>query len=811
MFGRDYRYRQIVKLKNRKESRLKLFRMLVFCLLLLLMVAAMGGAALYFYFSYSLPSVQSLAKYSPPIVTRIFAADGKLVGEYFKERRDVVPVHRIPPLLVQAFIASEDAKFFRHEGIDFQGVLRAFIKNIKAGDVVQGGSTITQQVTKSFLLSRERKIKRKVQEAILARRIEQNFSKEHILYLYLNQIYLGHGAYGVVAAAHNYFGKKTKELNLAEMAMLAGLPSAPSKYSPYKNFPRAKVRQRYVLNRMLEEGNITKDQLEEALSTRLDIKSRRSLSLTEAPYFVEHIRRYLVDTYGEDTVYREGLQVYITMDPNFQRFASESLQKGLRDLDRRQGYRGPLSHVEPEEIEAVTSRLEQELEGKHLEVGEVYQGVVTEVDSESYIVWVNLGSITGCLRLKDMAWARPPDIQVDYNAARVEDPAEVLSVGDVIQVRALERPGPESPLFVVLEQEPLGQAAIISMEPDSGFVRAMVGGYDFQKSSFNRAIQAKRQPGSAFKPIVYAAALDKGYTPATTIIDSPIVYHDTETDLVWKPENYGRRFQGALTLRYALARSINLVTIKLLQDIGVSYVVEYTRNFGITFPLEENLSLALGSSAINLLELTAAYSVFAASGVKHKPVFITKVVDRNGKILESFQQEGGWNSEEGEDTLIVMSPQKAYQVTSMLEGVVQNGTGWRAKALGRPSAGKTGTTNDYEDAWYIGYTPELITGVWVGFDEERPLGKNETGSRAACPIWLEFMQNALEGKTAKEFPVPEGIVFVKVDSKTGLLANPRSEEVIFECFEEGTEPTEGSPSVEEDLPAEEFFKYDLDG
>jgi penicillin-binding protein 1A len=798
-------------LKKRAKPKKKGFirKLFLWSLLLgfvLILFGALAGVATFYYLSQDLPQISNLTDYKPPIITTVYSDDGRKIAEFSKERRIIIPLDEMPQMLLDAFIAAEDSRFYKHKGIDVYSIIRAFFKNLEAGTIVQGGSTITQQVTKSFFLTPERSYTRKIREAILAYRIDKAFNKSEILYLYLNQIYLGHGAYGVGAAAENYFGKPVKDLNLAECAVLAGLPQAPSKYSPFKHRQRAQQRQIYVLNRMVAEGYISNEQASEAIETELDIRPRRNWYIEEIPYYTEHVRRYLEKKYGKDALYTQGLQVYTAVNVEMQKAARREIQKGLYELDKRQGYRGSLKHLAAEEIEAFVKTLQNKLEAKPLAQGQTVNGVVIQVDDRKNQVMVRLGKGQGRMALKDMEWARKPDPDVAYYHAKLKKPSQALKVGDVILVK-LKAKAEDAELWeLALEQEPIAQAALLSIEAETGLVKAMVGGKDFRETQFNRAFQSRRQPGSAFKPIIYAAALDKQfedpekvYTPATVIIDSPIVYEDAERDHKWKPKNYKEKFFGPTLLRDGLAKSRNVVTIKILQDIGVDYAREYAAKLGIGSDLSPDLSIALGSSGVSLLELTNAYSVFANQGFLIEPVFITKIEDRDGNVVEETVPE----------RTKVIEKTTAYIMTHLLEGVVQYGTGWRAKALGRPAAGKTGTTNNLFDAWFMGYTPELITGVWVGFDEEAPLGRSETGSRAASPIWLGFMKQVLEGVPVKVFPVPEGVVFTKIDAETGLLPIPESEKTVFVCFKEGTVPTDSTKPPDEVTEEDDFFKKDL--
>jgi penicillin-binding protein 1A len=669
----------------------KLAKMIITIIMSLVSGLIILGAAFFYYFTHDLPSVETLKKYRPSTITRFFSEDGEIIGEFFIEKREVVSLDRIPNHLVQAFIAGEDARFFQHKGLDYIAILRALFRNIFSGEIVQGGSTITQQVVKSILLSPEKSLTRKIREAILSFKIEKYLSKEEILFLYLNQIYLGHGVYGVATAAENYFGKSVEELNLAESALLAGLPQAPSKYSPYHHPEQAKRRQLYILNRMVEEGFISSEDFIKASQAPIKVQAKQNPFIEKAPHFVEHARRYIEEKYGKEALYQKGLQVYTTIDLDFQRIAQEAVESGLKEIEKRQKYQD--TSLSPE-------------------------------------------------------------------------------------------------------------GSLICFDLETGYVKAMVGGRNFMKSQFNRATQARRQTGSAFKPLVYASALDRGYTPASVIIDAPVIFEWEGKR--WKPKNFEEKFWGPLTLRNALTHSVNIVTVKIAQDIGIDYIKDYVQKLGISFPLENNLSMALGSSSISLYELTKTYAIFANQGNAFKPIFIKKILDREGNLLE--ENLPLFYPKESLNDASILSPQTAYLMTNLLEGVVQNGTGWRAKVLGRPVAAKTGTTDQFLDAWFIGYAPEFITGVWVGFDDERSLGDNETGSRAASPIWINFMSKILKDRPVKEFPLPEGIEFIKINPKTGQIS--LDNEGILECFKEGTGPTEKISSQLKTTT--DFFKFDFD-
>ncbi len=758
-------------------------------------IAVAAGA--YYYFSRDLPVITSLEEYNPPVVSTVYADDGRTIAEFFDERRFVIEMSEMPAHLVEAFIAAEDSRFYQHEGIDIYSIARAFIKNIEAGTVVQGGSTITQQVAKSFFLTPERSYARKIKEAILAYRIDRYFKKDEILYLYMNQIYLGNSAYGVEAAARRYFGKNAAALTLAESAMLAGLTSAPSRYSPNAHPNRAKNRQIYVLNRMVAQDFITSREAEEAISEEIEIQPRISLFAEKVPYYSEHVRRVLESMYGRDLLYRGGITVYTNVNVEMQEAASKAVDKGLREIDKRRGYRGPLRNLEMQEIEDFSRALQQSMDMEPLTEGMIIQGVVIDVDDAKNNVKVRVGNEVGIIAIEDMKWARRPDPRVPYGTVLVQRPGEVLRKGDVIEVKIKEQkssPGAEWKL--ALEQTPEVQSALLSMEPESGRVKAMIGGWDFSESQFNRAVQSRRQPGSAFKPIIYAAAIDSGYTPATTIADTPVVYEDVEQDFTWKPRNYDNTFHGFTLLRDGLIHSRNVITVKILQDIGIPYLVRYAEKMGIESQMDRDLSLALGSSGTSLLELVGAYAVFANQGEKISPQFINRIEDRNGNVIYI----------ENPEPERVIDKSTAFILTHMMEQVIQEGTGWRLKALNRPAAGKTGTTNNLQDAWFIGYTPDYVTGVWVGMDSNESLGPRETGSAAAAPIWLDYMEAVLKDKPRRFFSVPDSVVFAKIDADTGLLPIDESRKVIYECFKEGTVPREKTRKPDAVTETEDFFR-----
>ncbi|UCH01008.1 MAG: PBP1A family penicillin-binding protein [Deltaproteobacteria bacterium] len=775
---------------------------LAFFAVALLLITSMG-IALWYLWSSNLPYIGSLKDYNPPIITEVYADDGQTIGQFRDERRILVPLEEISNHMINAFIAAEDDRFFQHRGIDLLSIVRALFKNIKAGRIEQGGSTITQQVTKSLLLKNPaRTYKRKVREALLSLQIEREFSKEEILYRYLNQIYLGHSLYGIEAASKGYFGKKASELNIAESALLAGLAQAPSRDSPIKHLERAKLRQKYVLERMKTEGFIDDKEFEEALNTELEIQPSKEQSAKKVPYFLEHIRQIVERKYGRHLLYNGGLKIHTTVNLPMQIEAKNAIQMGLNEFDKREGFRGPIRRVSPDDEAEFDRQMIEKLKNNPLEIGLITEGIVAKVDSRKKQTLVRIGDQTGLLPLSGMTWARKVDPEKAYSKDKLKNPADVLASGDIILVKVIKKTKGFPGWILSLEQTPEAQAALLCLDAKTGYVKALVGGLDFSKSQFNRATQARRQPGSAFKPIIYAAALDKGFTPSSMIIDAPFISPiagEEEEERLWKPRNYKEKFYGPTLFRTGLIQSRNIITIKILKKIGIHYAINYARRMGIESPLSADLSLALGSSGLSLLQLTRAYSVFANDGMLVEPIFITKIVDRNGKILEENQTSFAES----------ISQDTAYVMTDLLKAVVKEGTGWRVRALKRPVAGKTGTTDDLRDAWFIGFNPSLVVGVWLGYDDRRPMGIGETGSRAASPIWLYFMREILKEKPKIPFQYPEDVVITKIDAKTGLLASPYSKKTCFQAFKKGTEPTVYSPKPDRAKPGE-FFQLDMD-
>jgi len=707
------------------------------------LVALCVGLGLVFYSSIEegLPSIESLKHYRPPVVTTMYGADGSTIAEFHHQRRYIVPFREIPRHVKQAFLAAEDARFYEHPGIDIWGIIRAAIVNIRAGTIVQGGSTITQQVVKALLLSPERTLRRKLREALLAYKIDQTLSKDEIFNIYLNHVYFGAGAYGVEAAARVYFGKHVQDLTVAEAAMLAGLPKAPSRFNPYKNPKAARARQLYVIRRMEEEHFITPEEAAQARKAPLITRNRMTDSLPHLNHFVEYLRQKLIDQFGEKTFYEDGLQIYTTLDPRAQALAQDALIKGLKAYDKRHGFRGPKRILTKDEIQ----RWKANASTKHTgptKIGKTTEALVISQDDRTRTFQLLIGKSVAWLQKDGWKWTG-----YSYRSLK-----RILPPGAIVDVVPKKKVNNE--WIVNLDQTPEVEGAVLCVNPHTGEVLCMVGGKDFSKSQFNRVTQPKRQPGSAFKPIIYSVAIEHGFTEASILVDSPVIRPDPSLQGPWKPANYDGKFMGPVTLRKALALSRNVVAIKLLDTVGIEPVISYARKMGIMSHLTPTLSLALGASGVSLWELAHAYTTFANSG--STPVFrcITRILDRDGKTIMQTMPE----------SRPVLSPETAYIITDMLKAVIREGTGRYARRLKRPAAGKTGTTNDFRDAWFMGYTPDLFVGIWVGYDNYgKSLGKNETGGRVACPIWTDFMIRWCKGKPIKDFPTPSGIVFVRVN------------------------------------------------
>lgn len=875
----------------------------------ILVAGVIGAGFLFFLFLIwavlNLPKLDGMADYRPALGSTVLARDGRAIGEFYDvERRYLVPAEQIPEKVVGAFLAAEDDGFYSHSGVDFMGILRAFVANMRAGQVVQGGSTITMQVAKALLLNAERSYGRKFRELLLAYKIEKNFTKQQILYLYLNQIYFGQRAYGIEAASRTHFRKSVKDISIAEAALLAGLVKAPSSYAPTRDPIRAKERQLYVLRRMKETSTISEAEYEKAIQEEIKVYPEEDPKTSVAPHYLEHIRQTLIAKYGADAIYKGGLSIETAADYDLSTAALKAVKANLEELDKRQGYRGPIANVPTENakleiLREIRSEVLQKRFGYHImpvnlegfekskwtaltidkilaqdpEVNEErkfllpwekYRAVVTKIEPDGKSANVLIGAIPAKLSINNMRWAKrvkPPEVS---NWAQISRIQESLKAGDVIYVKPV-LPFPEKaeePVSVSLEQIPIAQSALLSMEASTGYVLAMVGGYDFASSEYNRALQGERQPGSSFKPFLYAAALDRGFTPSSIIVDSPIIFENQGGgNLKWIPENNSEKFYGDTTLRTAVINSRNVPAVKLLQEVGLNYFTKYLRSIGLGGEFTADLSLALGSKAISLLEITKLYALFPRLGMRIEPVFLLKVTDRDGKVLEEysfkeFQREISarwleWKKQQNllppesgpvdsnlpteepplvsetgdplasqesarmaenppmfDDPLRALDSKTAFIMSNLLQEVVLYGTGTGARGLKRKVGGKTGTTNDFVDAWFVGFSPEVVTGVWTGFDNPRTLGKGEVGSRAALPAWNDYMAAALERYKQDDFVVPKGIVFVRIDPKTGALAGPGNAAGVKEAYVEGTEPS-AERQNQQTPDSSDFFREDL--
>ena len=776
-------------------------------LTIVLAVAGVGaGFYVLFHYGRDLPDYQQLADYEPPTVTRIHAGNGQLIAEYAIEKRVFVPVDAMPKRVVDAFIAAEDKNFYTHPGIDIEGIFRALwtdIENLGTGRRPSGGSTITQQVAKNFLLSGEVSLDRKIKEAILSFRIERSLSKQRILELYLNEIYLGYGSYGVAAAALNYFDKSLNELTISQAAFLAALPKAPSNYNPVRRKDAALARRNWVIDRMTEDGYITAAEAQAAKADPLDVISGQETQIAHADFFVEEVRRELLDRFGEKGLYEGGLSVRTTLDPHLQEIADRELRKGLIVYDRRHGWRGPIAHL------ALAADWHTQLAGvaPPPALPPWLLAVVLKDNGKSAEIGLVSGA-TGTIPFSEIAWARPC-LKDQHFGPPPHKVGDVLAVGDVIAVEpvAAAEDGTAYPTDTyALRQIPNVNGAIVALDPHTGRVLAMSGGYSYDASQFNRATQAQRQPGSSFKPFVYYAALAAGFTPSTLVLDAPIVIDQGPGLPLWKPVNYEKEFLGAVPMRVGIEKSRNLMTVRLAQTIGMDKVVDVAERFGVVDKLDPVLSMALGAADVTLLRMTAAYAIFVNGGKKIIPTLIDRVQDRHGKTIFRHDERPceGCNTagvvpdsfavpELPDNREQVADPRIAYQIVSMLQGVVQRGTGQKIRVLNRPLAGKTGTTNDSNDTWFIGFSPDLIVGVFVGFDEPRTLGPKETGASVSVPIFRDVMGTELKDKPAIPFRVPPGVMLVRVDTTSGLPASPGDRSVIMEPFLPGTEPTGRGP------------------
>ncbi len=938
----------------------------------LLGVASVAGYV--FYLKTQLPHLFTLKDYKPLLMTRVYDRNGTKIGEFAIERRKLVPFKEIPKVVVDAFLAAEDATFYHHGGINVKAIVRAALVDLRAGGKVQGASTITQQVARGLLLNDKKTYSRKIKEMFLAEEMNRRFTKNQILFLYLNQIYLGQDSYGVAMACETYFHKPLKDITLPEAAILAGLPKAPSEMNPVVSPKLAKDRQRYVLGEMLKNHMITRVEEQKALNTPLKIYTQIGFK-TPAPYYLSTVKQMLISKLGESAVFGGGLKVYTGLDLPKQLAGEKALRRGLRALDKRQGYRGPLGHEEnPNKVIKLLAQARKKLiekeqpyqilqpdgtvpqlaplnltkyqNGKeglppYIHIGDFVKAIVIKVDDKWGLVAVRFAEAKGLIGINTMQWARKPDPTVDvfWGQKFVTKPSQVLKKGDIVlvkvvaptfsspriynQLMALRRregrryrlpkdlPNFRDYARVDLEQEPQVQAGLLALDQKTGDIITMVGGYNYAKSKLNRTIQTSRQTGSAFKPIVYSAALDNGFTPATQIVDAPVVFEqkqkikDGDIDEMvtdrWSPTDDTQHFLGDVLFRDALINSLNVPSVKILKKIGIPLAVDYARRFGIFSPLNHDYTLVLGSSSITLYEMTKVYSELDNLGRRVRPILIDKVVDKNGKTIlgtvymgekfaaqekpykEEFarrrvaylayqqalaagqkpaaaltaaeqavvayntslaeQNATGAQSAPGSANALAQSsnntnaannsantkatminpateppiffkdqnqlikPQTAYVITNLLEGVVKHGTGMGARVLGRPVAGKTGTSNDFVDGWFMGYTPDTTAGVWVGYDQEQSLGRGEVGAHAALPIWVSYMKRIEKGKPVRDFKVPSGIVFANIDDKTGLLATPRSRAVARQAFVAGTQPTTTQNNSGSQI--QDFYKQDL--
>ena len=723
------------------------------------------------YFSADLPDYKILSNYKPPISSRVHSGEGQLLAEYALQKRLFIPYESIPRLVINSFLSAEDKNFFSHPGIDAKSITRAIIKNIKnifSSKRLEGASTITQQVAKNFLLTNEVSIKRKIKEAILAFRIERAFTKERIMELYLNQIYLGEGAYGIAAASLEYFDKAVSDLNYEEASLLAALPKAPSKYNPYKSKEKATIRRNIVLKNLYENSYINNEEYKNLIKKKIKLKKRKIKLVEEANFYSEEVRRIVSDTYGYDDLYKGGLSIRTPLNSFYQVEALKSLREGIEEYDKRHGWRGPLTNMKNEKWKKNVKDLfiDKSLNWKLAKVIQIdkLSTQIKTIDDE-----------IGFIDFKNVSWTRKKTF------------GEIFKINDIIYVEKIKSNKWN------LKQLPEINGGIVVMDPYTGRVLAMAGGVSYNLSEFNRATQAKRQPGSAFKPFVYAAALENGFTPSTLVLDAPFVMDQGEGKKTWKPENYGKKFYGPSTLRTGIEKSRNLMTVRVAQKVGFDEISKITNNFGIYKNIPEVLSVSLGAAETTLIKLTNAYCTFVNGGKKVTPIFIDRIQDRRGKTIFNADKRKCLGCEDisylkdeiptiQDNSEQIISAQTAYQITSMMEGAVQRGTGRKLRNLKLTLAGKTGTTNKNMDAWFLGYTSKLVIGVYVGFDEPKTLGKYETGAKAALPIFKKFVQKVIKKKDARPFKIPKNINLVLVDADTGLPADLNTKKVIYESF-----------------------------
>ena len=737
------------------------------------LLSAFSVLAVLWAFSNNLPDYKFLKNYKPSVSSKVYSGDGELVNDFSSEKRIFVPYKSIPEKVINAFLSAEDKNFYSHPGVDAKGVLRAIINNISnvvASRRLEGASTITQQVAKNFLLTNEVSLNRKIKEAILAFRIERALSKERILELYLNQIYLGEGTYGVASASLEYFDKSISELNYEEAALLAALPKAPSRYNPYKNIELAKFRRDLVINNLFENNYISKQNQKELLSKKIILKKRKKIFTEDTSYYVEDIRKDVVEKLGFDKVYKQGLNISTPINISLQKIATDSLRQGLIEYDKRKGWRGPLTNIKNLE------KWNKDLDKFRLERSINWDlAIVKKIDKFSIEIETEYEK-KGIIKYENISW-----IKKDFD--------EILKIGDVIYTENINKN------IFALRQLPEVNGGIVVMDPFTGRVLALSGGFSFKKSEFNRATQALRQPGSAFKPFVYALALENGYTPSTLILDAPLVLEQGSDLKMWKPENYGKKFYGPSTLRMGLEKSRNLMTVRIAQDLGVKKIVNFSKKLGIYENPSELLSISLGSAETTLLKLTSAYSSFINGGKLVKPIMIDRIQDSEGITIFNNEMRECINCDQishlsnnypniKDSFEQIFSPETAYQMTSILEGTVQNGTGKNLKDLNLDLAGKTGTTNGNTDTWFIGFTSKLVIGVYVGSDNPRSLGRYETGAKTALPIFKSFVKKAVKKEDARPFKVAKNILMKVIDPVTGEKAEIGTRTTIIEAYKD---------------------------
>ncbi len=887
---------------------LKVLKRVVVLTVVLAILGVMSAGGVFIYFSMSLPKISTLADYRPPINSRILSKDGVVLAELGKENREIVEMKDVPDRIINAFLSAEDSGFYDHQGVDYLGVLRAFIANVKAGKVVQGGSTITQQVAKSLLLSRERSLTRKIKDFLLAQKIEKKFTKQEILFLYLNQVYLGGGYYGVKSAFRGYFDKSLEEATVAESALVAGLLVAPGRYSPYLHPEYAKKRQNYVLGRMFANGKITKEEYQEAKEEKIRYRIRKPEPF-KAGFFTDWVRRMVIEEVGEENFLNNGFTVQTTLNYELQKAAEKSVLMGVKEIDKRQGYKGALGKVTPdkvfdyykdfresyykdksrfftlknnervyeldfkiEDLDKIIEHqdaLKKQLSNKRyhpgyleedtlleaLVVNKNYKAVVLGTDDRFRLIYVSIAGVNAIIPYEYFRWVHERELTEERKYwPYLKRPSRFFNKGDILDVKLISKSttffreshdlkledfkkfgdyellSEQKYLKVSLDQQVDVEAALVSINPYSGEIVSLVGGVDFEKSKFNRALQAKRQPGSSFKPFLYAAGLETGYVPNSIILDSPEALGGADADLNWKPRNYDGRFRGPMTFRSSLELSRNIPTIKITQDVGINYLFNFLDRIKLNAEMPKDLSISLGSFGITLTDLVAAYSIFPNGGVYIKPKYLRSVTDREGteyitKIRESNKVEAeeletkeeeiiskaeedqakkpllvDENSDEvieeekvnpfleNLDDTQVYDRRLSFVMTNLLKGVIQNGSGRRARSISNFIGGKTGTTSDYIDAWFIGFSQNNVTGVWTGFDDNKTMGYGEAGSKAALPIWKDYMEKTVGTLGESDFKVPPGIINVYIDKKTGEPVDLNSAGAFLEAFVEGTEP-----------------------